>query len=89
MTIGDREVRLDYAFPWREKGSPPLPRRGVKDRHEPGPTIFVGNVPHEATKEDICEALGPLGNVTIVRIGALFRRSGQRNYALNIGSYST
>jgi len=77
MTIGDREIKLDYAFPWRHKGGPPLPRRAVKDRHEPGPTIFVGNVPYEATREDIGEAMKSLGDVVAVRIGASLPKLGQ------------
>ena len=70
MTIGDREVRMDYAFPWRHSGGPAPPRRAVKDRNEPAPTIFVGNIPYAATRDDIREALNPLGSVTAVRICA-------------------
>jgi len=72
MTLGDREIRMDYAFPQRDRGGPALPRRAVKDRREPSPTIFVGKVPQAATREDIHEALEPLGNVVAVRIRVLF-----------------
>jgi RNA recognition motif-containing protein len=84
MVIGDREVRMDYAFPVSNKGAPP-PRRAVKDRHEPGPTIFVGGIPYDATRKDIREALEPLGKVVNVRIGALPYRTGQSNHILNLG----
>lgn len=89
MMIEDREIRMDYAYPPRPKGSPALPRRAVKERHEPGPTVFVGNVPYAATREDIREVLKPFGDVVDVRIGVTFYRSGQQNYALNLGSHST
>ena len=73
MTIGDREIRMDYAFPATHKGGPPPPRRAVKDRFEPCPTIFIGGVPYEATRDDIRESLKPLGEVVAVRICALPR----------------
>ena len=73
--IGDRELRLDYAYPLGQKGVPPL-RRAVNDHHEPNPTVFIGNVPHAAKREDIREALKHLGNVVNVRIGPLPSRTG-------------
>jgi len=71
MMIGDREIRIDYAYPVGRKGDGPLPRRAVKDRHEPSSTIFVARVPYEAKEEDIREALKSFGNIVAVRIGAL------------------
>lgn len=88
MTIGDREIRMDYAFPWRQKGSPPPSRRAVKDRREPGRTVFLGNVPYEATREDIREVMEHLGDVAAVRICVLLCRTSQPDYTLNPGSYS-
>ena len=73
MMIGDREIRMNHAFPYTHKGGPPLPRRAIKERREPAPTIFVGNLPYEATKDDIREALKPLGEVVAVRVCALPR----------------
>jgi len=67
MKIGDRKAVLDYSFPSRCKGDP-VTRRAVKDRHGPSPTIFVGNIPYEATTEDIREALKSFGNVAAVMI---------------------
>lgn len=87
IVIGDREVRVDYARPWKNK-YPVSPQRAVKDRHEPSSTIFVGNIPYHATREDICEALKPLGEVVDIRIGALLCRIGQQSYMLNLGSHS-
>ena len=75
MMIGDREIRLNYSFPSRDRGGPALPRRAVKDRHPPSATIFIGGVPYEATKEDICESVKHLGDVTTVRIGAFLCRA--------------
>jgi len=72
VTIGGREIRIEYAFPQRQRGGLALPRRVVKDHHEPSPTIFVGNVPPVVTREDIREALGSLGDIAAVRIRMLF-----------------
>ena len=72
MTIGDREIRIDYAFPWRHKGGPAPPRRAVKDRREPSYTVFVGNIPYEATRDDIRAALEPFGDVVAIRICVSF-----------------
>ncbi|KAF9645184.1 RNA-binding domain-containing protein [Thelephora ganbajun] len=80
MRIGDRKIRMEYAFPQRDKGGSAPPRRAVKARHEPSPTIFIGNIPYEATREDISEALKPLGNAVAVRI-ALNREGKPKRYA--------
>jgi len=71
MTIGGRDIRIDYGFPSSNKGGTPLQQRGVKDRREPSPTIFVGNLPSNATRDDVREVMKSLGDVAAVRIGAL------------------
>ena len=88
MIIGDREISLNYSFPPRDRGGPALPRRAVKDRHPPSATIFIGNVPYEATREDIREGVKHLGDVTAVRIGALLCGTVQLNCLLSPGLYS-
>jgi RNA recognition motif-containing protein len=71
----DRTLRVDYAFPVVPSGGPGPPRRGVKDRHKPSPTLFVGNLHPEATKEDVTKAFEGFGDIVGVRIGAFLDRS--------------
>ena len=88
--IGDRQARIEYGrYNKRHGDGPPSPRRGVKERHEPSPVIYVGNVPHEATKSDILEVMKPLGDAKAVRICALLPPPSYPNYILSLGSRST
>jgi len=65
VMIGDRPVRVDFAWPRGPKG----PRRDVdRTPKEPSPTLFLGNLPPETTQEDIIEVLAPIGVVVGVRI---------------------
>lgn len=68
LEIGGRAIRIDYGYPQIPKGEGGLPRRAVKDRHGPGPTIFIGNL-REVAEEDVFEALRPHGKVVVVRLG--------------------
>ena len=61
---------MDYGFPKSDRGSPQQ-LRGIKDRREPSPTIYVGNLPHNATRDDVREVMKHLGDVAAVRIGGL------------------
>jgi len=70
MTLEGREIRIDYGFPMTKKGSSPQ-RSGIKDRRDPSPTIFVGYLPSDVTRDDVREVMGSLGDVVAVRIGAL------------------
>jgi len=70
ITIDDREIRMDFGAPSSNRGSP-TQRRGIKERREPSPTIYVGNVPLNATRDDIHEALKSLGDMAAIRIGGL------------------
>ena len=71
MMLDGRIIRLDYAYPTSNQGGPLSQRRGVKDRREPSPTIFLGNIPPDATRDDIHEVMKSFGDVVAIRIGAL------------------
>jgi len=74
IRMGPRRIRIEYGTSTGERDGPPLPsprRRAVKDRTEPSPTVFVGDVPYGATGDDIRKALEPLGSVKAIRIRAL------------------
>ena len=71
LVIHNRGVRLSYRSWTRSLQND----GGVRERH----FLFVDDLPHEATKEDVLEALGNLGNVVTNKIGALLRRSGRVN----------
>jgi len=76
IIIEDRCLRIDYARPWRKEVRASPPRAG-KPRREPSPTLFIGGLPNDATVEDVCEALKPLGDVVAVRLGASLGGIGQ------------
>lgn len=80
---------MDHAFPLDHKDGPTLSPRRVKDDYDPSPTLFVGGISYEATREDIREALRPLGHIVAVRIGPLPCRTGQPNRMLNPSLYRT
>lgn len=71
IRIGGREVWIGFASPSPREGSPTSVLRAIKGHPKPSPTIFVVNVPYEATRDDIREALKHIGDVAAVRIGAL------------------
>lgn len=68
LVLGGRIVRFDYGYPKFAKGEGGPPRRAIKDRYEPGPTIFVGHLSEVAQEEDILDALKPHGKVVAVRL---------------------
>jgi hypothetical protein len=84
LTIHNREIWMDFRSSWKPTGGPGLPKRAVKRYRGASASIFIGNLNHEATEEDVLEVLKPLGNVVSVRIGALFCESGQVNHVLNL-----
>lgn len=69
--IGGGEARITFALSATRDGGPVLPRGAVERHHKPSPTIFVGSLPHEATSDDIREALKQFGDVAAVRISTL------------------
>ena len=73
LIIEGREIWMNYRPLWGT-------RRPFKERRGPSVTIFIGNIHRDATKEDVLEALKPLGNLVTVRLGALLCRPDQMNH---------